>query len=88
MQSMEVQFLWNYKKSFLGSRNKLNTYVVSAGFCGFAKTTDFECFEWGLCVLQNSNPIFSLVVFDQQGEKKEHLNIDEDIKITVCTCWQ
>lgn len=39
-------------------------------------------------MLQNSNPIFSLVVFDQQGEKKEHLNIDEDIKITVCTCWQ
>ena len=39
-------------------------------------------------MLQNSNPIFSLVVFDQQGEKKEHLNIDEDIKITVCICWQ
>lgn len=70
MQSMEVQFLWNYKKSLPGSRNKLNTYVVSAGFCGFAKTTDFEFFEWGLCVLQNSNPIFSLAVFDQQGKKK------------------
>lgn len=45
MQSMEVQFLWNYKRSLLGSRNKLNTYVVSAGFGGFEKTTDFECFE-------------------------------------------
>ena len=45
MRNMEVQFLWNYNKSSLGSRNKLNTYVVSARFCGFEKNTDFECFE-------------------------------------------
>lgn len=45
MRNMEVQFLWNYKKSLPSSRNKLNTYVVSSGFCGFVKTADFECFE-------------------------------------------
>lgn len=31
---------------------------------------------------------FSALWFLINKEKKNHLNIDEDNKITVCTCWQ
>lgn len=87
MQSMEVQFLWNYKTSLLGSRNKLNTYVVSAGFCGFEKPQILSVLnEVNVCYKTQTQ--FSALRFLINKEKKEHLNIDEDIKITVCTCWQ